>query len=395
MMTIEAPVSLPLSLVQRLGGSLDVDPLSILFWLAALLTGWKAVQPRHAAAWGALRAAASDLAQVRRPGCLALLGGFGAVLPFRSLAWWMLTGLLIGAGVLCKPTNAALLPGLALFVLLGSRRHGLGLLACTAAAVGAAWPMLAWNARHDWTTLRHLAERGELDEPLRARAVELLEFVAGQTGVFSPLLYAGMLVATVAALLASRRQPALRYLLCASLPLVIGYHLLSLNEADPFFHPKHLDLASYYYDEAYHNGDLWLWLSGAYVSALNDARDGFGQTRMLMDEILDEGAVGTLQEIRDGARAESNDEFGGATSQAWSLAELLRNVSDDYLGLDADLTATPPRISIRPQLPPAWPRLLVRTRIGEHECVIRARDGEVALEATPPLPESWEVEVGD
>ena len=108
--------------------------------------------------------------------------------------------------------------------------------------------------------------------------------------------------------------------------------VLSLNAADPFFHPKHLDLANYYYDEAYHNGDLWLWLSGSYVSALNDPREGFGQTRMLLDEILDEGAVGTLQEIRDGAQAESNDEFGGATSQAWSLAELLRNVVQDYAG---------------------------------------------------------------
>ena len=106
--------------------------------------------------------------------------------------------------------------------------------------------------------------------------------------------------------------------------VVRPWGVLSLSESDPFFHPKHLDLENYYYDEAYHNGDLWIWLSGSYVSALNRAKDGFGQTRMMMDEILDEGAVGTLQEIRDGAQAASNDEFGGATSQAWSLAELLR-----------------------------------------------------------------------
>ena len=131
----------------------------------------------------------------------------------------------------------------------------------------------------------------------------------------------------------------------------MDWGVLSLNAADPFFHPKHLDLANYYYDEAYHNGDLWLWLSGSFVSALNEPREGFGQTRMLLDEIMDEGAVGTLQEIRDGAKAENNDEFGGATSQAWSLAELLRNVVQDYAGLKVDLTADPPTVTLRPSSP--------------------------------------------
>lgn len=180
----------------------------------------------------------------------------------------------------------------------------------------------------------------------------------------------------------------------AAAKLVRPWGVLSLTAGDPFFHPKHLDLASYYYDEAYHNGDVWLWLSGAYVSALNDPRGGFGQTRMLLDEILDEGAVGTLQEIRDGAEAASNDEFGGATSQAWSLAELLRNVVDDYLGLAADLTADPPRVNVHPSLPEAWRRLTVRTRIGGHDVRISTARGEVTLEAEPPFPRDWKIELG-
>ena len=162
----------------------------------------------------------------------------------------------------------------------------------------------------------------------------------------------------------------------AAAELVKPWGVLSLNEADPFFHPKHLDLGNYYYDEAYHNGDLWLWLSGAYVSALNDPVTGFGQTRMMLDEILDEGAVGTLQEIRDGARAISNDEFGGATSQAWSLAELLRNVVQDYAGLQVDLTANPPVIVLKPSVPSEWPQLAVRTKIGEQECLIVPGTGD-------------------
>jgi len=162
----------------------------------------------------------------------------------------------------------------------------------------------------------------------------------------------------------------------AARELVMAWGVLSLNATDPDFHPRHLDLANYYYDEAYHNGDLWLWLSGSYVSALNSPYKGFGQTRMLLDEVLDEGAVGTVQEIRDGAQAASNDEFGGATSQAWSLAELLRNVVQDYAGLKVDLTADPPMVTLKPSVPREWSQLAVRTRIGDRECLIMPGNDE-------------------
>ncbi len=164
---------------------------------------------------------------------------------------------------------------------------------------------------------------------------------------------------------------------------VTPWGVRSLDAADPAYHPRHLWLDRYYYDEAYHNGDIWLWLSGPYVSALPDPRDGFGQTRMLLDEIMDEGAVGTLQEIRDGDRAADNDEFGGATSQAWSLSELLRNVVDDYLGVDVDLSGEAPRIEISPSLPAAWPRLSGEVRVGKHTlfvAVSRCEDGELRVE---------------
>lgn len=161
--------------------------------------------------------------------------------------------------------------------------------------------------------------------------------------------------------------------------VVRPWGVLSLTEKDPNYHPRHLNLSEYYYDEAYHNGDLWLWLSGAYVSALNDPRDGFEQTRMLLDEVMDWGAVGTIQEIRDGARAESNDEFGGATSQAWSLAELLRGVVQDYAGLRVDLTAEEPVVVLRPWVPRAWPSLAVNTRIGTAACRVEIAGDAVRL----------------
>jgi glycogen debranching enzyme len=180
----------------------------------------------------------------------------------------------------------------------------------------------------------------------------------------------------------------------AARELVRPWGVLSLAAADPNFHPKHLDLARYNYDEAYHNGDIWLWLSGSYVSALNSPPDGFDQTRMLLDEALDEGAVGTIQEIRDGAQAPDNDEFGGATSQAWSLAELLRNTVQDYAGLRVDLTASPPVVEIRPSVPAEWPALAVQTRIGRHACLLvpAPTDGDgPGLWFRESVPPEWEL----
>ncbi len=147
----------------------------------------------------------------------------------------------------------------------------------------------------------------------------------------------------------------------------------SLDAADPDYHPRHLWLDRYYYDEAYHNGDIWLWLSGPWISALPTPSEGFDQTRMLLDEIMDEGAAGTLQEIRDGDRAASNDEFGGATSQAWSLSELLRTVVDDYLGVRVDLSGERPVVEIDPSLPEAWPGLAGEVRVGDHVLSVEVR----------------------
>jgi glycogen debranching enzyme len=167
---------------------------------------------------------------------------------------------------------------------------------------------------------------------------------------------------------------------------VTPWGVRSLDAADPDYHPRHLWLDRYYYDEAYHNGDVWLWLSGPWVSAQADPRDAFGQTRMLLDEILDEGAVGTLQEIRDGDRAASNDEFGGATSQAWSLSELLRTVADDYLGVRCDLSGEAPSILVEPAVPAEWPLLRWSVRVG---------DSRLFVEAAGERVKSWRLEGPD
>jgi hypothetical protein len=114
--------------------------------------------------------------------------------------------------------------------------------------------------------------------------------------------------------------------------LVLPYGVTSLDPADPAFHRRHLDLAHYPFDAAYHNGDVWYWLSGPMITALcrvGRTQDARRMLDPLVDEILDHGAVGAIREIRDGGDTGLTEEFGGATFQAWSLAEFLRVMHED------------------------------------------------------------------
>ncbi|NQU33085.1 MAG: glycogen debranching enzyme N-terminal domain-containing protein [Bacteroidetes bacterium] len=79
-------------------------------------------------------------------------------------------------------------------------------------------------------------------------------------------------------------------------------------------------------DKAYHQGTAWPWLLGAYAEAYLKV---FGESGIdaIMDiysdfekEMYDDG-IGTISEVYDG---DPPHKAGGAISQAWSVAELLR-----------------------------------------------------------------------
>jgi len=147
---------------------------------------------------------------------------------------------------------------------------------------------------------------------------------------------------------------------------VLRHGVTSLDPEDPHFHPRHLDLEHYHFDEAYHNGDVWVWLTGPVVSAF--VREGlvdaaWEQTKMLSDLFYDEGAAGTLPELRNGVPPEHGDNVAGAVSQAWSLAEFLRNFYQDYLGVRPDLPAG--SLEFVPSLPSALPWIRATVHVGE------------------------------
>jgi glycogen debranching enzyme len=120
--------------------------------------------------------------------------------------------------------------------------------------------------------------------------------------------------------------------------VILPHGVTSLDPGDPDFKPLHLDLDNYYYDAAYHNGDVWVWLAGPAISCMVAAGEERAARELfapMVTEILEEGCAGTLREIRDGRFIEGKEEFGGATSQAWSLAEFIR-VSLEEFAEDTD-----------------------------------------------------------
>jgi len=167
---------------------------------------------------------------------------------------------------------------------------------------------------------------------------------------------------------------------------VLPHGVASLSPDDPGFHPVHLDLDRYHFDEAYHNGDVWVWLTGPVVTALvrgGRVAEAWKQTRVLRDIFFNEGAAGTLPELRNGRAPERGENVAGTVSQAWSLAEFLRNFYQDYLGLRPDMTSG--RLDLTPALPPglSWVSCPVRLGSGTASVFFRTGDAAAPSDAIP------------
>jgi len=119
--------------------------------------------------------------------------------------------------------------------------------------------------------------------------------------------------------------------------LVYPFGVGSLWKNNLHFHPYHHH-SNYHYDASYHNGIVWTWNSGPVVTAYcRDGRTVVPRTLFdaLTNQILNRGAVGTIAELIDAApkNKKGDPELSGTFTQAWSLAEYLRNFYQDFLGV--------------------------------------------------------------
>jgi predicted glycogen debranching enzyme len=96
--------------------------------------------------------------------------------------------------------------------------------------------------------------------------------------------------------------------------------------------PKDKDYKGVYYgnqaerDLAYHQGSVWTWLLGAFAEAYLRVNGEGGKEFIReifngFEEVMTEAGIGTISEVYNG---DPPHQAGGAISQAWSVAELLR-----------------------------------------------------------------------
>src|SRR5581483_812893 len=179
---------------------MTIDPLSIFFWAAALLTLWIALEKSPAFTW-----------------------------------WWPITGFLIGLGFLAKYTNAMQLLSIVLLLAMTPRlrrefvRPGFYLMLL--AFLVCMLPPILWNEQHEWITLAHLQARGGLNSPFAFHPGEPFAFLGAHLGVYSPLIFAGMMIALWCGTARAKISFKQRYLVLFALPLLVMYFALSVKHA--------------------------------------------------------------------------------------------------------------------------------------------------------------------
>jgi membrane-associated phospholipid phosphatase len=172
---------------------MTVDPLSVLFWTAAMFAGWRAAQPEG------------------------------------TTRQWVWVGLWMGLGFLSKYTNLAQWVSWCVFFALWplARRHLQRPGPYVALAITALFslPVIIWNAQHNWITVVHVASDGQLGEAWHRTYV--VEFLLTELALLHPLFFVAVIWAAFAFWRRGRDEPLLLYFFAMGAPLFLGYFILS------------------------------------------------------------------------------------------------------------------------------------------------------------------------
>jgi glycogen debranching enzyme len=128
---------------------------------------------------------------------------------------------------------------------------------------------------------------------------------------------------------------ALRVVDVVEWELLTPYGLRTLSPRDPNYHGRYSgDPRSR--DGAYHQGTVWPWLLGpfltAYVRVHGSSAEARDRARRFLEPLRDhlrQAGLGQISEVFDG---DAPHHPGGCIAQAWSVAEVLRTYVEDALG---------------------------------------------------------------
>jgi glycogen debranching enzyme len=118
--------------------------------------------------------------------------------------------------------------------------------------------------------------------------------------------------------------------------LLTPYGLRSLAPSDPQYKRRYTG-DPLNRDGAYHQGTVWPWLMGPFITAYTKVNGGSDGTRRQAEqwlaafkEHLSEAGLGQISEIFEG---DAPHRPVGCIAQAWSVAEILRATVEDIYGI--------------------------------------------------------------
>jgi predicted glycogen debranching enzyme len=118
--------------------------------------------------------------------------------------------------------------------------------------------------------------------------------------------------------------------------LLTPYGLRTLSPTDPQYRGRFTG-GPLERDGAYHQGTVWPWLMGPFITAFVKVNGGSDSARRQASawlaplcEHLADGGLGHISEVFDGSAPQRP---GGCVAQAWSAAEILRALVEDVHGL--------------------------------------------------------------
>ena len=127
-------------------------------------------------------------------------------------------------------------------------------------------------------------------------------------------------------------EQALRVVEVVEWELLTPFGLRTLSPRDPRYQGRY-DGDPRSRDGAYHQGTVWPWLLGPFLSAYVKVHGGNEQARRRADQFLDplrehlrQAGLGQISEVFDG---DAPHRPGGCFAQAWSVAEVLRTYIED------------------------------------------------------------------
>jgi 4-amino-4-deoxy-L-arabinose transferase-like glycosyltransferase/membrane-associated phospholipid phosphatase len=178
---------------------MTIDPLSVLFWTAGMVSGWYAVQSNS------------------------------------SFRYWLWTGLWMGLGFLSKYSELfQLLCWAVFFGLWAPARKQLrtpGPYLALLINLVCALPVLIWNQQHRWITVEHVAQNAGADTQWKlTKALRFFsEFIGAEAGLLNPIFFVAVAWACVAVWRRNRHNPLLIYLLSMGVPVFLVYLGLSFH----------------------------------------------------------------------------------------------------------------------------------------------------------------------